>query len=338
LSRSPIALQPQQFRLLSGFDQISVARLQSILAHLFRNHSDHELREVFSFEDNETQALEIASQLVEFDAKTAISVLAYVRHSSTRAAEVAFQCHAEALDEDIAEAAFQSIRFALQLDAAVATDILTTLGSISISRQQASRLSFVQSGYRPEMIERNLRYLSENWGSASHAFPFSVEQILSPLISYGLSEFSSDLWPHVGKIFDRISDKHQGQYEALAGHLLGAALELPQSDVSGVLEVTFPIVHRALKRSRREPSFFSPFYYSDWDKCKAARTELVKAYMRSGWPVESLLKIAVKIDEAYSIFNIIHWERGGEEFTKRLVASVEKLPPNLQKTLKAQLE
>jgi len=331
-----IALQPQQFKLLSRLDQKSVPRLQSILAHLFRNHSDHELQKVFSLEENEIQSLEIASQLVGLETKIAVSVLQYIQHSSTRAAEVAFQCYTSALDDEIGEAAFQSIRFALQLDTPVANDILTTLGNISISRQQASTLSFVQKGYRPEMIERNLRYLSENWGSASHAFPFGGEQILSPLISYGLSEFSSDLWPHVGKILDRIPYSHQGQYEAWAGHLLGAALELPHSDVSGVLEIAFPIVHRALKRSRREPSFFSPFYYSDWDKCKVARTALVKAYMRSDWPVESLLKIAVKIDEAHSIFNIIHRERGGEEFTKRLVTSVEKLPPNLRRMLEAQ--
>lgn len=332
-----IVAQPATLQMLLKLDERSSDRLRLIIELLLQDHSAKVLRNLFEYKENNIFAARIAERLVAADPKVAVSLLSHITAPSYQAVDAAFKCYGTGEKRTAERAAFQSVRFALQLDISSAGQILNSIGAISLDEQQASSLCFVQEGYSPEVIERNLRYMAESWQGTSSEFPFGGNHIFSSLISYGLENFSSTLWTSLGMILEEISSKNQYEGEVGAGHLLGAALRLTDADVSGLLEVTFPVVHKALKRDRREPSVFSPFYYTDWDKCKTARTELVRAYIRSSWPEESLLSIAVKIHEAYSIFDIINLQYGGEDFMKELVKSVDRLPKSVRKSLEKQL-
>ena len=144
-------------------------------------------------------------------------------------------------------------------------------------------------------------------------------------------------WPHLAPLVN--FDWRTPNYEQIdfATQLVSASIKLTHSQVSGLLKIMFPVVHESLRKSRRSPDLFSLIFFLYWDKCKAARQELVESFMKSDWPVADLLLIAIEIKEVHSILKLIGENPGAKEYFQKLDESVDLLPDTARPKIRSSL-
>lgn len=116
-------------------------------------------------------------------------------------------------------------------------------------------------------------------------------------------------------------DAEKTSYEALinaAGWLLPSLLRSRSQSVSLLIAALFPAVYRELAKADEVPSLLKlvPFY--DWDRCKAARNELVDAFMSSSWSPGDLALTAYRCEDVARILMRVAKSFGGEEYLGRI--------------------
>lgn len=120
-----------------------------------------------------------------------------------------------------------------------------------------------------------------------------------------------------------------------AGYLLPTLLRLRNRPVSMMIVATFAPIYRELAKADEVPEFFKFLPFMDWDRSKAARHELVDAFMSSSWPPHHLALAACRSNETVRIIRRIAKQRGGDTYIKRLTTEVDKLPEVCKKAIKS---
>jgi hypothetical protein len=107
-----------------------------------------------------------------------------------------------------------------------------------------------------------------------------------------------------------------GQISA-AGNALSFAFSQVDPKVIPLVIVSFPIVYRELKQGKDEPSLWSLFF-TDWDRCKTVRKEVVKSFLHAGWAPSFFLKAALPTGDIERILQTVAKEEGGLGFLSSL--------------------
>jgi hypothetical protein len=86
------------------------------------------------------------------------------------------------------------------------------------------------------------------------------------------------------------------------------------------------MIYRELRRKDDVPDLlkFVPFF--DWDRCKAARQELVSAFLTSRWAPGDLALTACRCDDVSRILNRTVKAHGGEDYLNRVSDDLARLP------------
>jgi len=121
------------------------------------------------------------------------------------------------------------------------------------------------------------------------------------------------------------------------------ALEQTNFPVSALLVETFPIVYAQLLRSKGEDDFKLipallklPFtFFADWDRAKAARRDLVEAFLRSSWPPADLLLAGLKAGIGDKILRRVSRSYNGNQYISKIEQDSYRFPPSIQNRLKA---
>ena len=122
-----------------------------------------------------------------------------------------------------------------------------------------------------------------------------------------------------------------------AGHLMPVLLRSRDRPVSPMIVAAFPSVHRELARYDDVPDLFKFIPFFDWDRCKAARQELVDAFMSSSWPPSDLALTACRTGEVSRIVRRIGQQKGGNKYLRRLTSEIEKLPNDCRSVIEGEL-
>lgn len=126
-------------------------------------------------------------------------------------------------------------------------------------------------------------------------------------------------------------------------HLMAAGLIMPvllrsrDRPVSPLIVAAFPSVHRELARVDEIPDIFKFFTFFDWDRCKAARRELVDAFMSSSWPPSDLALTACRTKEVSRILRRVGKQYGGSKYLERITSGIESLPKDCRSMIENEL-
>lgn len=234
----------------------------------------------------------------------------------------------------------ETVRMAAMVEEDVAVKAFSLVNQPPISELDLDLggICFVDGGLSPNAVERNLAFLAE---SAKKRGPLSTldrRVLAKELIDYGLDRILENSWPHLAPLVN--FDWRTPNYEQIdfATQLVSASIKLRDSQVSGLLKIMFPVVHESLRKNRRSPDIFSLIFFLYWDKCKAARQELVESFMKSDWPVTDLLLIALEIKEVHSILKLIGENSGANEYFEKLEESLDLLPDAAQSKIRSSLQ
>lgn len=118
---------------------------------------------------------------------------------------------------------------------------------------------------------------------------------------------------------------------AAAGYLLPTLLRSRSQPASLMIAAAFPALYREFAKEDDVPDLYKFIPFLDWDRCKAARHELVDAFMSSSWPPRDLALTACRANEVENILKWVAKQRGGQGYIKRLSTDIEALPQDCRK-------
>lgn len=122
-----------------------------------------------------------------------------------------------------------------------------------------------------------------------------------------------------------------------AGYLLPTLLRLRNRPVSLMIAAAFPPIHREFAKSDDVPEFFKFIPFFDWDRCKAARHELVDAFMSSSWPPRDLALTACRSNEVAKIIRRVAKQHDGEAYIERISSDIGNLPERCRKVVEKEI-
>lgn len=122
-----------------------------------------------------------------------------------------------------------------------------------------------------------------------------------------------------------------------AGRLMPVLLRSRDRPVSSMIVAAFPSVHRELARVGEVSDLFKFITFFDWDRCKAARHELVDAFMSSSWPPSDLALTACRTKEVSKILRRVGKRYGGKNYLERIMFETEKLPTDCRSMIENEL-
>lgn len=112
-----------------------------------------------------------------------------------------------------------------------------------------------------------------------------------------------------------------------SGRLMPVLMRHPREPVSLMVAAAFPMVYRELAKEDDVPDLLKFIPFLDWDRCRAARRELVSTFMSStSWSPADLALTACRCGDVGKILRRTAKSYGGEEYIERLLKQVGHLP------------
>lgn len=111
-----------------------------------------------------------------------------------------------------------------------------------------------------------------------------------------------------------------------AGRLLPMLMRHRREPVSPMIAATFPMIYRELAKQDDVPILLQFIPFLDWDRCKAARSELVDAFMSSSWSPADLALTACRCGDVDKILRRTATSFRGKEYIDRVENEIGHLP------------
>jgi hypothetical protein len=188
----------------------------------------------------------------------------------------------------------------------------------------------ISSGANRDRLSSNLIILNDAIAAVRRKVLMQVDGLCDRLVRGNAANLTTDaIEAWAALISDSGSINRAAQLRA-ASAVLSFSLAFTSRPVSPLIVVAFPIVYRELQEGREAPSFLSFFFFTDWDRCKTARKDLVRAFLRSNWPPVDLVSAVLPTGDLGRVFRILVAERGNEVFIPKLRSQLRRLPKNQQ--------
>ena len=217
------------------------------------------------------------------------------------------------------------------------TTMLSAVGD-ELDGAWAARLG-VSHTVPADVAGRNLRAFRKATQPARLRVVWSVNEVAEVLRvrqAFDLGPSAAEAWAHI--LFEAEKVTPRAAVSA-AGNLLPMLMRQLRDPVSLIVAAAFPMIYRELRKKDEVPDLlkFIPFF--DWDRCKAARQELVTAFMSSAWAPGDLALTACRCDDIGRILRRTAKANGGEGYLNRVADDLARLPDGcrvpVQKTVAA---
>ena len=122
---------------------------------------------------------------------------------------------------------------------------------------------------------------------------------------------------------------------AASGRLLPLLMGSQKAPVSGLVAVAFPLVYREYAKANDIPDLLKFFSFTDWDKCKSARHELVSAFLGSSvWEPRDLALTSCRCGDIGKIFRHVAKSYGGDAYLNRVLSDLGPLQTGCRNAVK----
>jgi len=120
-----------------------------------------------------------------------------------------------------------------------------------------------------------------------------------------------------------------------AGRLLPNLFQSGEAQVSAIVAATFPLIYLELAKEDDVPSLFKFVPFFDWDRCKAARRELVETFLSSEtWRPCDLALTACRASDVTKILRRVARSYRGKSYISRVAADLKMLPGSYRNQVK----
>jgi len=152
-----------------------------------------------------------------------------------------------------------------------------------------------------------------------------VDLIVHLIVSRRTFDLTADGARALAHLLDRPDRANQAGFVKACGTILPFAMAARQKPASPIIIASFPVVHDELRKSSDGFDIVKTLLFVEWDKCKSARRDLVRAFMHSSWPPVDLAITAWHTRELDRIFKRVLKERGGSHYLGKVEDGVTRL-------------
>ena len=179
----------------------------------------------------------------------------------------------------------------------------------------------------PSTVSRNILAFDRAPDLARVRLVRAVDELARALADRHTLQLSADAANACARLL--LDAQHQSERTLLtaAGTLLPLLMRSRQEPISSMVAAMFPVVYRELAKVDDVPELlkFVPFF--DWDRCKAARYELVSAFTSSTkWRAGDLALTACRCADVGKIMRRVAKSYGGDAYLSRIEADISWLP------------
>ena len=103
------------------------------------------------------------------------------------------------------------------------------------------------------------------------------------------------------------------------------AIDARQKPASPIIIATFPTIYNMLRKGSDNFGLMKLLIFADWDKCKIARKNLVRAFVTSKWPPVDLAITAFHSRELSRILKRLLKESGGSSYLAKIEKGAQRL-------------
>ncbi len=208
---------------------------------------------------------------------------------------------------------------------AILLNLLEILGSTLDCRMAVS--TGLDSSVPPSVVNRNIIVFNKSPKRTRKCILTAIEELAAALATRSPLDIDENA---ATACADLLLDAQSDNFDSL---LRGAARLLPtlfrsgHAPVSAIIAVTFPLVYRELAKADDVPSIFKIVPFFDWDRCKAARRELVDAFLWSEtWRPSDLALTACRASDISKILWKVAKSHHGKAYIQRVAEGLEVLP------------
>lgn len=148
-------------------------------------------------------------------------------------------------------------------------------------------------------------------------------------IAYALKNRRATLTEDANNACARLMfDAENVSYEALidaATILIPSLFNARRQPVSLMIAALFPIIYKELEKSQNVSERLNIFFFFDWDRCKAARSELAEAFTSSYWNPGDLALTACRCNDVTKILKQVAKSYGGERYLIQIENDLDRL-------------
>lgn len=169
-----------------------------------------------------------------------------------------------------------------------------------------------------QQIIRNLRVLLLA-GPNFRAKLLNKVNYISRVLANNLPDYVdknlSDAWV---SLLNESHSYHDKQKKS-AAIILDYSYSCKKFDPTDLLEAAFPIVYKTFLNGSSIGQFFPFMFFSDWDKCRTLRQDLVHRYLESNWSRLGLFKVALKTEILKEVLSILYDYKSGKKFIEQAI-------------------
>lgn len=187
-------------------------------------------------------------------------------------------------------------------------------------------------------VAANIAAVSSSTEAIHYKVMSRVDDLTNRLISRGTHGFNEATYIQWASLIEASHSIAPEAHLRAAIEALSYALKQPRYPLSRLIIVSFPSVYRQLLGSKGESDFeFIPSilllplsFFTDWDRAKSARKELVEAFLFSNWPPSDLLLTALDAGIDQKVLRRLSRIRGGSRYTEMIWDDASRLQERLQ--------
>jgi len=317
--------EPEDLLWLTSQPGLSPPIVERLLIDTVRHADDTELQALLSHD----ALSELILYVAEREADDIIERVARMRQLPigpyVRAIEVILANGTPAVRRDVAQGALQRcLTESLPGDEVRAIGSLLTACGNRLDGPWVARVA-LDARLGAHISNRNLLAFGGTVGDARQALMTALEQIAYALRSRVRLDLTSEAAEAFAGLCLHAGKRYRKAQVGAAVSLLPTLMNARKEPVSAIIAALFPVIYDELGRDDTAGIWwFAPFV--EWDRRKAARHELVAAFMSSAWPPTDLALTACRCGDVERILRRVAKAYEGEAYLQRIRKATKQLP------------
>ena len=331
-----VAAEPGDVMWLLDSSEIG-ERATFFLSSLIRRTSSEELQRAFCVGEVATRAIEVllASDLRLFGAE-AVRIVVLPCIPAIQHIDLGLQIY-PMVDGSERTALAQSLAIRVLTDATVQGGDVPERVIAAVIDDVDLRVA-IERGLA---TERTGRDVSRTLVALDRADPAVVRRIVEPHVplivqlvaSRAVFDFSVDGAAAISRFLETAARSEGRTYVELCSTILPFAMGTRREAASRIVVAAFPTVYEELRKDRVDFRLIDFFGLFEWDKCKIARKDLVRSFMRSEWPPVDLAVTALRACELRRILRRLLKEPGGVSYLAQIEEGVQRLERRIRRPI-----
>jgi len=205
---------------------------------------------------------------------------------------------------------------------------------------QAQTVELVRRFFNPNNAYGNILLVFQTFLKSTSLFKKSMAKMVDVVSETLANQLSDDIdiesvenWIELLRLSNDSDKRRRAAFE-----MLGYAFKGGIADPTKLISISFPIVYDTFLHGKSLVQSIAYWVFSDWDKCKTLRYDLVERYLASNWPMMGLFDVAKKSGILKDVIYILSNSKQGKKFMEHAYFEILNGPFQVDKAIVKQLK